>query len=843
MVRKDKNVTPSVTRVLQELGYSVADWDDSNSTKNSDVAEVFKTASKQKNSRSGYPDRLFIDQQQKLLIIVEEKRTVREHDLIAIDKGAISGVKWYLSCFLNKNLKKSLKNKFDTWKILGIAASGDFSQEYSNKFSAFYIDINLQKIISVPQLQQFVNEEKFIAVFNSLDEELAISQVAKSSHKINNMLRSIDSQKRPVLLSALMISLHSPRGISNSFPEIYKSLDNKGLVTLLVPRVKSVLAAENIPEQKVHALDSELSFINDDANLNNSDLLKNILIELQEAVLPLFDSKFSNESNYDIIGKFYEDFLSYAGVSNVKKGIVLTPRHITTLFTKLVPVKGNDVILDLASGTGSFLIAGMNAIIAKIRSSGSANAEEKIKKVKQNQLLGFEINATMYISAISNMLFRGDGKSGIYNYDSINDERTQDILDTRRPTIGFINPPYSGKENKTDPTPKETTFLKKMLDNVSRYGIIIAPTSMYFKDVNVRREILRNNKLLYVIKMPTDLFMPNAATHTTVSVFSTHEPHDYENDVVKFYDLRDDGFSLVKNKGRSDVYGKWADIENDLLDALIRNKKNPDGIIYNEKKITDSDEWTVEQHTSVDYRELTHASFINTIANHLMFLTKKKLDVLNKKLSDFTEFKLLSDYFSSDQQEGIGIKTNNKEPDNPLDISHWKKFDLVGENGIFQYYNNGYRLTKPDRIEGNLPLLTAGEYNQGVTQYIGNYEGYDFENQLVEKDRKTKPHINENSITIDMFFNVFYQPYRYASDDNVYSFTNKEIDTETALFITTVLLQQKIKYGYGRQFRKENAAKTQILLPVDNSGSVDYQFMRDYISSLPFADLLKYVMS
>ena len=188
MVRKDKNVTPSVTRVLQELGYSVADWDDSNSTKNSDVAEVFKTASKQKNSRSGYPDRLFIDQQQKLLIIVEEKPTVREHDLIAIDKGAISGVKWYLSCFLNKNLKKSLKNKFDAWKILGIAASGDFSQEYSNKFSAFYIDINLQKIISVPQLQQFVNEEKFIAVFNSLDEELAISQVAKSSHKINNML-------------------------------------------------------------------------------------------------------------------------------------------------------------------------------------------------------------------------------------------------------------------------------------------------------------------------------------------------------------------------------------------------------------------------------------------------------------------------------------------------------------------------------------------------------------------------------------------------------------------------------------------------------------------------------
>ena len=67
----------------------------------------------------------------------------------------------------------------------------------------------------------------------------------------------------------------------------------------------------------------------------------------------------------------------------------------------------------------------------------------------------------MYICAISNMLFRGDGKSRIYNLDSVNDKEADKILKEVKPTIGFINPPYSGKENKDDLTPKEITFLKK----------------------------------------------------------------------------------------------------------------------------------------------------------------------------------------------------------------------------------------------------------------------------------------------------------------------------------------------------------------------------------------------
>lgn len=828
MARKDKNVTPSVTHKLQELGYNVSDWDDSQ-TKNKltpNVYEVLGTASKMKNNNRGYPDRIYINKERKLMIIVEEKNDVRLHDKRDIQDGAIAGIKWYLSRFLNRNLVKKLTHSFDDWKIVGIAASGDFSSEIANRFSAYYIDTESQKIIDVPQLQGFVTDNEYEAIFNSLDEEKAIEQVSYSSKKINNLLRSIDSQKRPVLLSALMISLYIPRDQNgnpklknNDFPNLYKRYSTTTIIDNLLKRVKEVLEVEGIPNQKIKSLDSELAFITTDQVLGNTEILKDILLELEESVIPLFNSSFSTTSNYDVLGKFYEEFLRYAGVSNVKKGIVLTPRHITSLFTKLVPIKSNDVILDLASGTGAFLIAGMNEIIRQIEYSKSSEIVSRIQKVKTEQLLGFEINSTMYISSISNMLFRNDGKSAIYNLDSINDKEVQTLLDKFKPTIGFINPPYSGKENKTDPTPKEITFLTKMLDNVSRYGVIIAPISTYFKEVEKRKDILSLHTLKYVINMPSDLFAPNAATHTSIAVFETNRPHNYDNDEVVFYDLKDDGFVLTKNKGRTDVYKKWDEIEEDIIDKVVHGKSESDGITLLKKKIEPKDEWTVQQHLEVDYTKLNNQDFVTVIADFVIYEAKRNLDLLSTKISDFTLYKSLNEYFSD------GFETKIEMPEIEIDVSNWKLFDLVekGEGSLFEFFDNGTRLTVPNRMPGEYPLLTAGEHNQSFSEYIGNYREEDLINP---------------SITIDMFFNVFYQNFKFSSDDNVYHFVNKKLSMESALFVVTVLRMQKDKYGYGRQFRKDNAKNTTIMLPQDQKGNPDYKFMEDYISSLPYSDLL-----
>jgi len=647
MARKDRNITPSVTQVLQQLGYNIADWDDSQSDKKitKEIKIVLSTASKKANGKNGVPDRIFVDTHEKFLVLVEEKPSIKDHDNPNPEKGAVSGIKWYLSRFFNSNLNPKLKGYFDTWKIIGIAVSGDLSIEYQHKFNCFTLDTKTEKIIALSQVTNFMNEEQFLALFNSLDEEDAVAQVGNSSKKINNLLRSIDSQKRPVLLSALMISLYKPKNYTNNFPDHYNTYNGEEIITNLWPTVENVLESEGIPAEKLAALKTELAFLDTDQTLKSTDILKDILNELKTVVIPLFSGHFASNSNYDIIGKFYEEFLKYAGVSNVKKGIVLTPRHITLLFTKLVPLKEDDKIVDLCCGTGAFLIAGMNALMTKISKSNRTNKEKAITTVKTKQLLGFELNPTMYICAVSNMLFRGDGKSSIFNYDSIRDQRAQNELDKFKATIGFINPPYSGKENKEDPTPKEITFLTKMLDNCSRYGVIIAPLSTYFKESAIRENILTRHTLRYVINMPSDLFQPNASTHTAIAVFETNRAFDYDNDEVTFYDLRDDGFVLAKNKGRTDVYGRWLMKEKELLDAL-EPTSTPNDITLVRTKIKPSDEWTIYAHSKTDYSTLNEDDFIQSISDYMIFEAKKDMNILNKDLSETELLEVLGNYYS-----------------------------------------------------------------------------------------------------------------------------------------------------------------------------------------------------
>ena len=563
MTRIDIGVSPSVDDKLQELGYKVSEWSSAKKSILKEIKIVLSHASKQQNGNEGIPDRIYINTDKKLLILVEEKPIIKDHDNPDITKGAISGIKWYLSRFLNCNLKNDLRDFFNNWKIIGIAVSGDLSQEYQHKFSCYSIDYGKDEIYALNQITNFMSEQQFLSVFNSLDEEKAVTTVSIASKKINNLLRSIDSQKRPILLSALMICLHKGK-FTNDFPEHYRTYAPDTLVNNVLITVIKILKEEGIPSEKLDVLESELAFLKTDTVLNERDILKQILDELSTSVIPLFNSTFATNSNYDIIGRFYEEFLKYAGVSNVKRGIVLTPRHITTLFTELIDIKSNDKIVDICCGTGAFLIAGMNAIIEKINNSDRSDKVDAIKKVKLNQLLGFENNSTMYICAISNMLFRGDGKSSIYYCDSVYDKLAQDKLNEFKATIGFINPPYSAK--KEDPTPKEITFLTKLLDNCSRYGVIIAPLSTYFKEEKIRENILKKHTLKSVINMPADLFQPNASTHTAIAVFETNRSFNYEKDEVLFIDLKDDGFVLSKNRGRTDVYGKWNTVKANLLE-------------------------------------------------------------------------------------------------------------------------------------------------------------------------------------------------------------------------------------------------------------------------------------
>jgi type I restriction enzyme M protein len=780
---------------------------------NKSITNILSVATKSNTGKNrGEPDLIYFNENKKILILIENKDSIKDHVGSNVKNHAIAGIKHYLKFFLKDKLqdKDELTIRFlENFKIIGIAFSGNIKDEHNHLIDTFIIQDDKIKDIFV---NEFQNEEDYLALFENLDLELISNNISKSSGEINRMLRNVDSQKRPVLLSALMICLYEKENVKNDFKISYQNYQTSTIISNIPITINTILQKEEISQDKIDILNNELSFIKTDSDLNNSNILNDILQELENNVIPLFNKK----TSYDIIGKFYEEFLRYAGIANVKKGIVLTPNHITTLFTQLIPIKANDKIFDACCGTGAFLISGMNKLIDSISHSSIADKTKRINNVKQNQLLGFEKSNTMYSLAISNMLFRGDGKSKIHNIDFFSSEATN-ILEVEKPTIGFINPPYGGLDNKKNPTKKEIQFLEKMLDSVSRYGVIIAPQSVFFKDDIVRNRILTKHTLKAVINMPKELFQPNASTHTAIGIFETHLSHN-DKEVV-FYDLKDDGFVLSKNKGRTDVYNKWSEIKNTLFKKLNNPQQynNNTNLVY--RSIKSDNEWILQAHQKTDYSNIDKVDFSKTLKIHLIFEIKRKFNLLFKDIDELS----FMDILNNNKIDSTSLSEKNTSLNNVL----WQDFKI---SDLF-VLEKGERLTEADRITGDIPLITASSYNNGITSFI---------DKNTFKNRKS---LFNEKITIDMFGNVFYHKYHYFSDDNIHTLIfNDELNTYlneyVCIFLMAILNKISVKYGFGRQVRLHRLNNEIISLPVDKNNKPNWQFMENYIKSLPYSKSL-----
>ncbi len=819
MSKKRKNEALTDIELYQYLS-SIKSYSKKWTTKKSSnqyIQEILNGASKRNTGKRGEPDLIYINEARRLLILIENKHSINDHQSENEHKPtkyAVDGITHYLSFFTPKNLSKhslTIRNYFENWSVVGIAFSGDIHDEYNHLISTFIItnEGNIKDI----ETSEILDEEDYIAFFENIDVESISKNIAKSSSEINRLLRTLNSQDRPVLLSALMICLYDKNNFSNDFKKSYSQWSIANIIRNIPTTISDILLNEGIDISKINILINELSFVKTDHDLNNSDILKVILKELEENVIPLFNKR----TNYDIIGKFYEEFLRYAGVANVKKGIVLTPSHITQLFTELIDIKTNDVILDTCCGTGTFLIAGMNKLLTIIEQSNLSNKKQKITEIKQNQLIGLEKSTTMYSLAISNMLFRGDGKSRIFNVDAFS-ENAEKILKNLSnegitPSIGFINPPYGGRANKSNPTKKEIQFLEYLLDRVSRFGIIIAPLSTYFKDNIIRNRILSKHTLKYVVNMPKDLFQPNAATHTAIAVFETNIPHN--DKTVVFYNLLEDGFVLSKNRGRSDVLNKWNTIKKAFLSKLKNPQLEQDSIHLVTTPIKANDEWIIQAHSKTDYSHISEKIFIQTLKKHLIFTLKKKFNLLDKDIDVITLMEILNDSINPK-----ALLHQNKK----LALNKWKEFYF---NEIFDF-KRGSRLVKLNQIEGDIAYISSTKENNGIDNYI-----------LPPEDMT----VYQNVLTINNSGSVgyvFYHNYKIVCSDHCTIISVKkdfltDLNKYIALFLIPLIEAMKPKYNFAREISDARLNKEKILLPIKQKNQPDWAYMENYIKSLPYS--------
>lgn len=151
-----------------------------------------------------------------------------------------------------------------------------------------------------------------------------------------------------------------------------------------------------------------------------------------KAVIKLIEDKifvpYSFNQKTDILGKAYKIFLSKAGKID-NKNIILTPDHIKQLMVELAQLEVDDVFIDTCTGSGGFLMEAM-----EVMTRLASNDNNKIADIKEKQLIGFEIDQTLFALACTNMFLHQDGRSNLIYHDSLVSESTYSDIYTPYPS-------------------------------------------------------------------------------------------------------------------------------------------------------------------------------------------------------------------------------------------------------------------------------------------------------------------------------------------------------------------------------------------------------------------------
>lgn len=202
------------------------------------------------------------------------------------------------------------------------------------------------------------------------------------------------------------------------------------------------------------------------------------------------------------------------------------------------------------------------------------------------------------------------------------------------------------------------------------------------------------------------------------------------------------------------------------------------------------------------------------------------------------DWEFMENYIKSLHSKPITTKISGGSiPD--LEIDKWEEFRV---GNLFSNIYKAKAHTKDEVIETDrgIHFVSRTDTNNGVDIVVKNdgLEG-------IEK---------ANCITIgDTTATCYYQNEDYVTGDHMVVLRAEWMNMYTGLFIRTIIMQEYIRYCYGRAYRMDLIKNTMIKLPIqrdekgnpiiDNSKKYsekgyipDWEFMENYIKSLPYSD-------
>lgn len=164
-----------------------------------------------------------------------------------------------------------------------------------------------------------------------------------------------------------------------------------------------------------------------------------------------------------------------------------------------------------------------------------------------------------------------------------------------------------------------------------------------------------------------------------------------------------------------------------------------------------------------------------------------------------------------------------------LDNKKWKKFKIIevlGNSNNSRAYHSESLTMNSDNKNG-IPYITRTNLNNGLFAIV-------LDQNYVKNPPNTISLGAENAT-------YFFQPYTYITGNKMYYYKSKKINKYSGLFITECL-NNSIKdcgFGYGMGLTGKRSDTRNFMLPVNDNGDPDFEFMENYIKRLLFDEIEK----
>lgn len=277
------------------------------------------------------------------------------------------------------------------------------------------------------------------------------------------------------------------------------------------------------------------------------------------------------EAPRDAIGDAFEVFIGHA--LKGAQGQFFTPKNVVKMIVDMMDINVTDKVIDPFCGSGGFLVEALKDVWSKSEKINTELGWPENEIEIEKQKIAIEnfrgIDKDDFLSKVckAQMAILGDGRGGVFCENSLDIPskwrfKTQDKINLNKFDVVITNPPYGSKikiddkdilkqyevglkwkrnkknnewekdKLKDNDTPQNLAIERcmQLLKPGGRMALVL-PDGIFGNDglSYIRKYLLENGRIIAIIDLPKETFMPHTSTKTSVMIIHKYKDESDKN--------------------------------------------------------------------------------------------------------------------------------------------------------------------------------------------------------------------------------------------------------------------------------------------------------------------------